>query len=87
MSAPAWPPRFALSRERILKLLTGERFYSDPSAALREAILNAIDAVHRRQQTVDSLDPMIDVTFDPPLFTNGREAGRREAASALDSEC
>ena len=64
MSAPAWPPRFALSRERILKLLTGERFYSDPSAALREAILNAIDAVHRRQQTVDSLDPMIDVTFD-----------------------
>ena len=23
----------------------------------------------------------------PPLFTNGREAGRREAASALDSEC
>ena len=25
--------------------------------------------------------------FDPPLFTNGREARRREAASALDSEC
>ena len=23
----------------------------------------------------------------PPLFTNGREAGRREAASALDSRC
>ena len=25
--------------------------------------------------------------YEPPLFTNGREAGRREAASALDSEC
>ena len=23
----------------------------------------------------------------PPLFTNGQGAGRREAASALDSEC
>ena len=26
-------------------------------------------------------------SIQPPLFTNGREAGRREAASALDSEC
>ena len=59
-----WPPRFTLSRERILKLLTGTRFYSDPSAALREAILNAIDAVRRRQQETPHLDPLIDVTID-----------------------
>ena len=26
-------------------------------------------------------------SLEPPLFTNGREARRREAASALDSEC
>ena len=36
----------------------------------------AVPAVHR--------GPLLPLT---PLFTNGREAGRREAASALDSEC
>ena len=25
--------------------------------------------------------------YEPPLFTKGQGAGRREAASALDSEC
>ena len=64
MTSNTWPPRFALSRERILRLLTGTRFYADPSAALREAILNAIDAVRRRQDAADTLDPLIDVTFD-----------------------
>ena len=59
-----WPPRFTLSRERILKLLTGTRFYSDPSAALREAILNAIDAVRRRQESSALFEPVIDVTID-----------------------
>lgn len=51
-----WPPSFTLDQERILNLLTGDRFYSNPSAALREAVLNAIDAVQRRRRT----------TFDPP---------------------
>ena len=64
-----WPPRFALSRERILKLLTGTRFYSDPSAALREAILNAIDAVRRRQQSTANFEPMIAVTIDRDQLT------------------
>lgn len=64
-----WPPRFTLSRERILKLLTGSRFYSDPSAALREAILNAIDAVRRRQQLAPDFEPMIDVTIDRDQLT------------------
>ena len=45
-----WPPSVTLDQERVLELLTGDRFYSDASAALREAVLNAIDAVHRREQ-------------------------------------
>lgn len=69
LSTSEWPPRFTLSRERILKLLTGSRFYSDPSAALREAILNAIDAVRRRQQSTAEFEPMIDVTVDRDQLT------------------
>lgn len=59
-----WPPRFSLDQERILNLLTGDRFYSNPSAALRESILNAVDAVHRRQRTDPHIRPEIVVTFD-----------------------
>jgi len=59
-----WPPSFTLDQERILNLLTGDRFYSNASAALREAVLNAIDAVHRRQLTETSLIPCITVAFD-----------------------
>ena len=69
LSISEWPPRFTLSRENILRLLTGKRFYSDPSAALREAILNAIDAVRRRQQSTTNLEPMIDVTIDRDQLT------------------
>ena len=64
MSNELWPPEFSLDQERILNLLTGDRFYSNPSAALREAILNAIDAVRRRRQTVPDLAPEIRVTFN-----------------------
>jgi hypothetical protein len=60
----AWPPCFTLDQARILDLLTGDRFYSNPSAALREAILNAIDAVHRRRLVVPGLSPNIVVTFN-----------------------
>ena len=49
-SSDRWPPEFRLDRTSILNLLTGKSFYSDPSAALREAILNAIDAVFRRKK-------------------------------------
>ena len=69
LSTGDWPPRFTLSRERILKLLTGTRFYSDPSAALREAILNAIDAVRRRQESSTDCEPIIDVTIDRDHLT------------------
>jgi len=59
-----WPPSFTLDQEKILNLLTGDRFYSNPSAALREAALNAIDAVHRRRRIEPSLLPEITVTFN-----------------------
>ena len=62
--ADGWPPSFTLDQERILNLLTGDRFYSNSSAALREAVLNAIDAVHRRRLTENGLNPCITVTFN-----------------------
>lgn len=64
-----WPPGIGLDQEKVLELLTGERFYSNSSAALREAILNAIDAVHRRRQDTAELIPRIDVAFDSERLT------------------
>jgi len=64
MAEQSWPPEFTLDQERILNLLTGDRFYTNPSAALREAILNAIDAVHRRRSSEEGLTPQIHVVFD-----------------------
>ena len=58
-----WPPEFSLDQEKILNLLTGDRFYSNPSAALREAVLNAIDAVHRRRKVGSDVVPEIRVIF------------------------
>ncbi len=59
-----WPPKFTLDQEKILTLLTGDRFYSNASAALRESILNAIDATHRQLQADSSFQPAIEVNFD-----------------------
>jgi hypothetical protein len=64
MADEIWPPSFTLDQERILNLLTGDRFYSNPSAALREAVLNAIDAVHRRRKKVPEIAPLITVIFN-----------------------
>lgn len=69
ISAYRWPPSFTLDQERILNLLTGDRFYSNSSAALREAVLNGIDAVHRRQLTERSLTPQIIVIFNSSNLT------------------
>ena len=69
MPNEAWPPVFTLDQEKILNLLTGDRFYSDPSAALREAVLNAIDAVNRRRRNAPDLSPEITVTFNHDNFT------------------
>lgn len=59
-----WPPEFRLDQERILKLLTGDRFYSNASATLREAILNALDATHRRSEEKSDYKPELLVEFD-----------------------
>jgi len=64
MTDEKWPPSFTLDQEKILNLLTGDHFYSNPSAALREAVLNAIDAAHRRRKTTADFTPQIRVTFN-----------------------
>ena len=69
MANTEWPPEFSLEQEKVLNLLTGDRFYSNPSAALREAVLNAIDAVHRRRIQRQEFIPKILVTFDADNLT------------------
>lgn len=83
MDDQTWPPKFTLDQERVLNLLTGDRFYSNPSAALREAVLNAIDAVQRRRKANPDLQTEIVVTFNESDLTvaisdNGIGMGRVE---------
>lgn len=65
----SWPPEISLDRERVLKLLTGDRFYSNASASLREAVLNAIDATYRRAKKEPGHTPTILVEFDDSTST------------------
>ncbi|WP_405237566.1 ATP-binding protein [Lentisalinibacter orientalis] len=81
-----WPPALTLETEPVLKLFTGENFYSSADAALREAVLNAIDAIGRR----GGVDPEISVVFDKDNQTieiadNGDGMGR-DALSNLFSK-
>ena len=69
MTNTEWPPAFSLEQEKVLNLLTGDRFYSNPSAALREAVLNAIDAVQRRKLQRHEIVPKIEVSFDADNLT------------------
>ena len=69
LDAKNWPPSFTLDQERILILQTGDRFYSNPSAALREAVLNSIDVVQRRRRSESELAPIIKVTFNDAEHT------------------
>ena len=64
MPTTTWPPAFTINQESILGLFTGETFYSNVDASIREAILNAIDAVGRRRDVDPSLSAQIVVTFD-----------------------
>ena len=52
-----WPPKLTLETEPVLKLFTGENFYSSADAALREAVLNAIDAIGRRKEEAPEIEP------------------------------
>lgn len=65
-----WPPRFGVDESNVLELFTGDRFYSSSDAALREAILNSIDACGRRKALEgDSYDRSIEVVFDRDALT------------------
>jgi len=60
-----WPPKFSVNESGVLDLFTGDRFYSSSDAALREAILNSIDACGRRQSSSgEEYSPKINVIFD-----------------------
>ena len=81
----SWPPAFTINQESILGLFTGETFYSSVDASIREAILNAIDAVGRRRDADRSLSAQIAVTFDRQSRTvtvtdNGDGMGKDEVA-------
>ena len=77
-----WPPSVTLDQERVLELLTGDRFYSDVSAALREAVLNAIDAVHRvEREQAGGVAPEIRVILnqeDQSLVVSDNGVGMNE---------
>ncbi len=64
-----WPPSFTVEQEKVLNLLIGDRFYTNPSASLREAVLNAIDAIHRRRKEEPHLIPSITLTFNEQDLT------------------
>jgi len=64
-----WPPAFSLDGPSIMTLLTGDRFYSSADAALREAVLNAIDACGRRLSEDAEYQRSITVTFDETTRT------------------
>jgi hypothetical protein len=64
MSGSDWPPRLTVEIAPVLRLFTGENFYSSADAALREAVLNAIDAIGRRREQEREIEPQIEVTFD-----------------------
>ena len=53
MPLDKWPPSLTVDIEPVLNLFTGENFYSSADAAIREAVLNAIDAISRRKE-IDS---------------------------------
>ena len=85
MLTDSWPPAFTINQESILGLFTGETFYSSVDASIREAILNAIDAVGRRRDADPSLSAQIAVTFDRQSRTvtvtdNGDGMGKDEVA-------
>ncbi len=85
MPTDTWPPKFTINQESILGLFTGETFYSNVDASIREAILNAIDAVGRQRDADPSLSADIAVTFDRQSRTvivtdNGDGMGKTEVA-------
>ncbi len=80
---PVWPPKFVIDQKSILNLFTGETFYSNVDASIREAILNAVDAIGRRQDIEEDISPQIGVIFDRQSMTitvtdNGDGMGKEQ---------
>jgi hypothetical protein len=80
-----WPPRLTVDTARILEVLTGDRFYSSKDAALREAVLNAIDACTARIAEGDAIQPAMSVVFDDGTLSviiddNGDGMGREQVS-------
>ena len=69
MTENNWPPKFTIDQESILNLFTGETFYSNVDASIREAVLNAVDAIGRRRDAEPSVTPKIQVVFDRQSLT------------------
>lgn len=67
--AVEWPPVLALETEPVLRLFTGESFYSAADAAIREAVLNAIDAISRRRDNEPAIEQTIRIVFDSAQLT------------------
>lgn len=59
-----WPPSLTLATEPVLRLFTGENFYSSADVAIREAVLNAIDAIGRRIDVEPDTEQQIEIAFD-----------------------
>ena len=57
MTENNWPPKFTIDQESILNLFTGETFYSNVDASIREAVLNAVDAIGRRRDAEPPVTP------------------------------
>jgi hypothetical protein len=59
-----WPPSLTIEIAPVLRLFTGENFYSSSDASIREAVLNAVDAVGRRRSSEPIHQAEIEVVFD-----------------------
>ena len=81
-----WPPKFTIDQKAILNLFTGETFYSNVDASIREAVLNAIDAIARSLESKPTITPEIEVLFDRQSLTvtvtdNGDGMGKKEISN------
>lgn len=81
-----WPPHLTVDVEPVLRLFTGENFYSAADAALREVVLNSIDAVGRRRIADPPLQQQIEIVLDRTALTltvsdNGDGMSRSDVAN------
>lgn len=59
--------KFSVDTSAALKLLTGNRLYSDNRVFLRELVQNAVDACNLRKQFEKSYEPLISIRFNDDI--------------------